>query len=64
MPFKSKAQKKYLYANEPKVAKKFEKHTPKGMELPEKIVKRKGSMRTRHDAGKQRATFGGRSRKK
>jgi hypothetical protein len=30
MPFKSKAQRAYLYANNPEVAKEFEKKTPKG----------------------------------
>lgn len=39
MPFKSKAQKKYLYKNHPDVAKKFESHTPKGAQLPEKVLK-------------------------
>lgn len=51
MPFKSKAQKGYLYANKPAVAKKFQKDTPprKGGTLPAKIAKpikgknRKGS---------------------
>lgn len=36
MPFKSQAQRKYLYANEPKVAKEFESKTPKGKKLPKK----------------------------
>lgn len=34
MPFKSEAQRKYLYAKHPEVAKKFEEHTPKGKKLP------------------------------
>jgi hypothetical protein len=37
MPFKSQAQRKYLYANEPKVAAKFAKETPKGAKLPQKV---------------------------
>lgn len=40
MPFKSKAQRGYLYANEPEVAKKFEKKTPKGKKLPDKVKKK------------------------
>ncbi len=40
MPFKSKAQKGYLYANNPKVAKEFQKETPKGKKLPEKVKKK------------------------
>lgn len=42
MPFKSTAQRKYLYANEPQVAKKFAAHTPKGKKLPAKVAPRKG----------------------
>ena len=40
MPFKSKAQRAYLYANEPKIAARFEKETPKGKKLPEKKAKK------------------------
>lgn len=36
MPFKSKAQRRWMYANDPEMAKKWEKHTPKG-KLPEKV---------------------------
>lgn len=40
MPFKSKAQKGYLYANKPDVAKRFQKDTPKkGKALPAKVAK-------------------------
>lgn len=41
MPFKSEAQRKYLYANEPKVAKEFAAHTPKGKKLPKKAKKKR-----------------------
>lgn len=34
MPFKSTAQRRYLYANAPEVAKEFEAHTPKDAKLP------------------------------
>ena len=34
MPFKSEAQRAYLYAKKPAVAKEFAKHTPKGAKLP------------------------------
>lgn len=37
MPFQSQAQRRYLYANEPEVAKKFEKETPEGVKLPAKL---------------------------
>lgn len=41
MPFKSDSQKKYLYANKPKIAKEFQEHTPKGKKLPKKVKKAK-----------------------
>lgn len=41
MPFKSQAQKKYLYAKEPAVAKEFEAKTPKGKALPPKVTPKK-----------------------
>lgn len=37
MPFKSEAQRRYLYKFHPKMAKKWEKHTPKGKKLPERV---------------------------
>lgn len=39
MPFESKAQQRYLFANEPEVAKKFAKHTKNFKKLPEKVGK-------------------------
>lgn len=41
MPFKSKAQRKYLYSSKPEVAKEFSKKTPKGKKLPNRVKKRK-----------------------
>lgn len=43
MPFKSKAQQKYLFSNEPQVAKEFAEHTPKSAykKLPNKVGKPK-----------------------
>lgn len=42
MPFKSEAQRKFMYANDPKMAAKWEKKTPKGKALPKKVsAKRK-----------------------
>lgn len=38
MPFKSQAQRKWMYANDPEMAKKWEEHTPKG-KLPKKVKK-------------------------
>ena len=39
MPFKSESQRKWMYANEPKMAAKWEKETPKG-KLPKKVKKK------------------------
>jgi len=39
MPFKSAAQRRWMHINKPKLAKKWEKHTPKGKKLPEKVGK-------------------------
>lgn len=41
MPFKSEAQKKWMFANEPKMAKKWADHTPKSKKLPKKVKKAK-----------------------
>lgn len=37
MPFKSEAQRRYLWAKEPKVAKEWAAHTPKGTKLPQRV---------------------------
>lgn len=50
MPFKSKAQAKYLFANHPKVAKEFATMTPNMSALPSRVKKSKG----RAKKGKQR----------
>jgi len=41
MPMKSKAQRAYLHANNPKLAKEFEKKTKKGAKLPKRVRKGK-----------------------
>jgi hypothetical protein len=41
MPFKSRAQRRFMYAKHPKMAKEWEKETPKGKALPEKKAKKK-----------------------
>lgn len=40
MPMKSKAQRKFLWANKPDIAKEFESKTPKGKKLPNKLKKK------------------------
>ena len=41
MPFKSEAQRRFLFARKPKIAKEFAKETPKGKKLVERIAKRR-----------------------
>jgi len=38
MPFKSDAQRRWMYATHPKMAKRWQKETPKGKDLPEKVA--------------------------
>ncbi len=40
MPFKSQAQKKWMYANDPAMASRWESETPKGKALPKKAKKK------------------------
>ena len=40
MPFKSQAQRSFMYTQHPKMAKEFEKHTPKNKKLPQHVSKR------------------------
>lgn len=40
MPFKSQAQRKWMYANDPKMAEKWQEHTPKDKKLPAKLKKK------------------------
>lgn len=42
MPFKSKAQMRYLFAKKPKIAKEFAKETRNFKKLKEKLKKKKG----------------------
>ena len=39
MPFRSEAQRKFLFARKPKLAKEFARKTPKGKKLPAKVKK-------------------------
>lgn len=40
-PFKSQAQRSFMYSAYPSMAKEWEKHTPKGKKLPKKVKKSK-----------------------
>jgi hypothetical protein len=39
MPFKSEAQKGWMYANKPEMAKEWQSATPKGKKLPQHVKK-------------------------
>ena len=39
MPFKSEAQRRFMFAKHPKMAKEWASHTPKGADLPEHVKK-------------------------
>lgn len=45
MPFKSEAQKKWMYANYPEMAKQWQKETPKEKKLPKRVKKKKKKKR-------------------
>jgi len=40
MPFKSQAQRKWMYSNDPAMAQRWEDDTPKGKSLPKKKKKK------------------------
>lgn len=44
MPFKSQAQRAFMHARHPEIAKRWEKHTPKGKKLP-KYAKKKHTLK-------------------
>jgi hypothetical protein len=39
MPFRSQAQKGWMYSNKPAMAKRWQTETPKGKKLPKKVKK-------------------------
>jgi len=41
MPFKSSAQRAYMFIHHPEIAKEFEAATPKGKKLPRRVAKAK-----------------------
>ena len=44
MPFKSKAQRKFLLANDPELAEEFANATPEGTTIPDKVSARKSAI--------------------
>jgi hypothetical protein len=51
MPFKSQAQRGFMYAKHPELAKEFESATPKGKKLPYHIKKKKNDAKKSAYAG-------------
>lgn len=45
MPFVSNAQRRFMYAKHPELAKEFQAATPKGKKLPEHVAKRQANKR-------------------
>ena len=41
MPYKSEAQRAWMHAKKPKMAKRWDKETPKGKALPKRVKKKK-----------------------
>lgn len=41
MPFRSKAQRKWMYANKPDLPDEFESETPRGEKLPKRVQQKK-----------------------
>jgi hypothetical protein len=47
MPFKSQAQKGWMYSNHPEMARQWKSETPKGKKLPKKVGTKNGKSKTR-----------------
>jgi len=45
MPFKSQAQRAFLFSNKPNLAREFQAATPKGAKLPKRVAKPKPKAR-------------------
>lgn len=50
MPFKSKQQRKYMYARHPEMAKRWEEETPTGKRLPQKLGRKRKTTKRSRDA--------------
>lgn len=48
MPFKSKAQERFMFAKHPEIAKEFAEKTPNMKKLPEHVAKKGKSLNGRH----------------
>jgi len=47
MPFKSDAQRGFMFSQHPEIAKRWAKETPKGKDLPDKVGARKKALKKR-----------------
>lgn len=54
MPFRSEAQRAYLYLHKPELAKEFAADTPKNAQLPQHVPKKKGPAPKRGTGPKRR----------
>jgi hypothetical protein len=59
MPFKSQAQRRWMYANEPEMAKKWSEHTPKEIKLPEQVKSANNNNNNKHMTTQQEAYING-----
>jgi len=50
MPFKSEAQKGWMYIHHPEMARQWQKETPKGEKLPKKVGNKNGRKENRKKA--------------
>ena len=50
MPFVSQAQRAYLFAKHPTVAREFARHTPKGAKLPKKKGRGRVALKAKKDS--------------
>lgn len=48
MPFKSQAQRKFMYSQKPELAQEFEAATPKGKKLPEHVKPKTSTSKGRY----------------
>ena len=46
MPFESEAQRRWMYANDPDMAARWQAHTPKGKKLPKRVKKNEPKLAT------------------
>lgn len=53
MPFKSQAQRRYLFAKEPKVAREFAAATPPGAKLPERVTPKASKLADAYRGGRR-----------